>query len=195
MKPRPLPSIERLNELFIYNPETGVITNRINRGGTAKAGLEAGCLDRLGYRTIKISGKQYFAHRIAYKIITGSDPGHLEIDHANGNRSDNRPHNLRAASHSENNTNKTAQRNSTTGIKGVSWCKREKKYRASICKEGRQRSLGYYRTPEEAARAYSDAAKKLHGEFAGMAGIEAAQTQEAGDRRRGAGSMFQEYLP
>ena len=84
-------------------------------------------------------------------------------DHANRNSLDNRRNNLRKASRSQQNCNRKMQKNNTSGYKGVSFA--EGYWRAQIW-QGQRIHLGYYKTKEEAARAYDEAAKKLHGEFA-----------------------------
>lgn len=156
---------ERLKEILHYNPETGDFTNRINRGTRAKAGEVAGGIDLEGYLKIKIDGRPYKSHRLAWLYICGEMPPE-HIDHINGVRTDNRMVNLRPATNSENQRNRGAPKNSTTGVKGVSWCQRDRRYRARINTYGKCKYLGLFGTAEEAATAYAEAAKRFHGEFA-----------------------------
>lgn len=88
-------------------------------------------------------------------------------DHKNRDGLDNRKENLRKASRRQNNCNQGLRKNNRTGYKGIT-CpdKRHDKYQARIGYKGRIIYLGYYETKEEAARAYDEAAKRLHGEFA-----------------------------
>lgn len=65
------------------------------------------------------------------------------------------------------NTGKRAD--NTSGYKGVTWDKREQKWRARIGKEGKRKHLGYFDTAEEAHEAYKNAAPEYHGEFARVA--------------------------
>lgn len=104
-------------------------------------------------------------HREIAKRI-GIDIEKYAVDHINCDPLDNRRANLRAATPSQNSCNRRPQSNNTSGFKGVSWCKRECKFRASIRALNKQRSLGYYETPQEAYAAYCKAAASLHGEFA-----------------------------
>ena len=64
--------------------------------------VPAGCLAKTGYWVVRVNYRQYLAHRVAWLMATGTDPGELEVDHVNWDRSDNRLCNLRLASHAEN---------------------------------------------------------------------------------------------
>jgi len=86
------------------------------------------------------------------------------VDHANGDGLDNRRSNLRPADASKNAMNKRTYRNNTSGYKGVS--RSGPKWQAYIQMDGRQIRLGTFDTPQEAARAYDEAALALFGEFA-----------------------------
>jgi hypothetical protein len=95
--------------------------------------------------------------------------GHNRIDHRNRNGLDCQRANMRVASRSQNAANSKLPANNTTGFKGVKWCTetyRLKPWQAQITVDGEFKSLGYYATPEEAAAAYVQAAKKYFGEFA-----------------------------
>jgi len=88
------------------------------------------------------------------------------IDHINGDKLDNRRSNLRFCTFAQNGQNAKTPVNNMSGYKGVTWHKRHKKWMAQIMKNGKQWCLGYFEDATEAARAYNDAAEKLHGEFA-----------------------------
>jgi hypothetical protein len=87
-------------------------------------------------------------------------------DHHNGDGLDNQRANLRESDHGRNMFNKRLYKNSTSGFKGVTRRKRDGRWQAQIQAHRRHHHLGYYDTPEEAARAYDAAAIELHGEFA-----------------------------
>ncbi len=78
---------------------------------------------------------------------------------------DNRRMNLRIATKTQNSHNRGANRNNTSGFKGVSFHRRIGKWGANIHADGNRRSLGYFLTAEAAAEAYKSAARKLHGAF------------------------------
>ena len=90
----------------------------------------------------------------------------LQIDHRNGNGLDNRKCNIRKATDNQNKRNRTKQNNNTSGFKGVSFCKRRKKWVANIKVNNRNISLGRFITPEAAALAYKAATIKYHKDFA-----------------------------
>jgi hypothetical protein len=87
-------------------------------------------------------------------------------DHEDHNILNNRKYNLRPSSNQQNQQNRLPQKNSTSKHKGVCWHKRDEKWMASIRNNGPPLFLGYFADEIMAARAYDEAAKKLHGEFA-----------------------------
>jgi hypothetical protein len=95
-------------------------------------------------------------------------PGHLVCDHINRHGLDNRKKNLRNCTKGENNLNQGGERNSASKYKGVYWKKDTKKWAACIKKGGKRKHLGYFDDEAEAAKAYDDAARRLHGQFAGL---------------------------
>ena len=88
------------------------------------------------------------------------------VDHVNGNKLDNRKENLRICTASENTINTGLSTRNKTGYKGVSFCKRAKKFRAQISIDGKVKSLGYYDNPVDAHASYRQVAELIHGEFA-----------------------------
>lgn len=85
------------------------------------------------------------------------------VDHKNGNGLDNRKSNLREATHSQNSMNRDYPR-SVNQYRGVTFV-RPGKFQARITVNGKRESLGYFSSDSEAALAYNQASKKLHGEF------------------------------
>ena len=96
-------SHERLKEVLEYDPGTGISTWLVDRTGTARAGARAGCIHKSsGYRVIRIDGKLYREHRVIFFWMTGKWPD-KEVDHRDLDKSNNRWHNLREATRSQNN--------------------------------------------------------------------------------------------
>lgn len=163
-KPQDLPDAAYLRSWLIYNPETGAILWRRARGHV-KAGNNAGGRHR-GTIRIKLDRKSLLAHRVAWKMQTGVEPP-AEIDHKDGDGTNMRWNNLRAATRPQNTKNRRLNRNNPHGLKGVTQDKRRKKPRfaAQIIADGCRHHLGTFDTKEEAHAAYIAAAKRLHGEF------------------------------
>lgn len=153
-------TVRRVRELLEYDPRSGRMTNRINRG-RVKAGAVAGSIAN-GYRQIGIDGETHYAHRLAWLISTGEWPAG-EIDHRDGNRSNNALSNLREASKSSNMQNLRGPRvDSGSGLLGVSLCKQTGRWRATIRVNGRQKSLGRFSSKDEAGAAYLEAKRSFH---------------------------------
>lgn len=93
-------------------------------------------------------------------------PEGIFIDHINGDGLDCRRINMRLASSAENQRNRSTPANNKSGYKGVSWYKPLSKWRAAIKAGDKTMHIGYFDDLEAAARAYDDAARKYHGEFA-----------------------------
>jgi hypothetical protein len=106
------------------------------------------------------AGKRIRMHRLVKPVEKGT-----QIDHADQNGLNNKKGNLRPCTNLQNQYNRKPDRRNTSGYKGVSWVKRDKKWKAQIVKDGKQTNLGLFATKEEAARAYDAEAKIQHGEY------------------------------
>lgn len=129
----------------------------------------AGGGQHLAIRTVGSGKKQkrIYLHRVILSRILGRELDSSELtDHIDRKPLNNRRENLRLANHSQNGANQTAHKNSHTGLKGVYFDKRARKYRAQIGIGKKKTYLGLYPTPQEAHEAYKQAAREFFGEFA-----------------------------
>lgn len=153
---------EKLKELFSYDYKTGNFI-RLKETSNVKKGDIAGCLTDQGYIRIRILGKKYLSHRLAWLYVYGQFPI-KSLDHINGNKTDNRIINLREVTTAENlqNQKKPTGNNKTTGLLGASFDKYSNKYKSQICINQKKINLGRFNTPEEAHQAYLTAKRELH---------------------------------
>jgi len=157
-------SQQQLKELLHYEPITGVFTWLASTASRNKIGDIAGGKTSLGYTHIRIFGKLYLAHRLAWLYMTGCWPTKY-IDHKNGTRDCNIWDNIRECTQSQNAFNVCARSNNKSGFKGVSFHKASNKWLASAKINGKSKHLGYFLTAENASAAYQSFAKMNHGEF------------------------------
>lgn len=155
-----LPESDLLRELFDYDPDTGKLFRKSGQKWRGNVRREIVCNSR-GYITVRLGIKAYAVHRIIWKIVTGLDPDN-DIDHRDGDRSNNRWGNLRAATFSENSQNMAKHIDNQSGYVGVSWHKGSQKWFAQIYAKGAKRYLGLHETKEAAYAAYLEAKARLH---------------------------------
>jgi len=161
---KPLPPIEELREFLHYEPDTGLLRWKVNVGKKIKANSVAGSLRSQGYIDVKINHEIFKAHRLAWALYYNQDPGGMQIDHIDQNKSNNKIVNLRLANHVSNGANAGPRKNNKLGVKGVH-CERSK-FKALIIKNAKKYHLGCYDTMEEASNVYCAAAEELYGKFA-----------------------------
>lgn len=114
-------------------------------------------------RRDKKTRKMVYMHR----FVLGA-PDELDVDHREGGGLDNRRHNLRLATPSQNGANQKKGTRRSSQFKGVSWDKRLKKW-VAYCSDGlRKIHLGCFLDEQEVAHAYDAAASKFFGEFAAL---------------------------
>lgn len=166
-----------LRELIYYDPTTGMLTWKAREPNlfvgkeqdprhSAKvwnkryAGMPAlQSRDGRGYLHGAVFGRTISAHRAAWAIHYGQWPEH-GIDHVNGDTAENWIDNLRDVPDSVNAKNQKRNARNTSGITGVSYFARTKRWVAMIKGDGKARNLGYYRTIEEAAAARKTAERR-----------------------------------
>lgn len=127
-------------------------------------------MDSEGYIRIRVSGKEYRAHRIIWEMHNGPIPEGMLVDHIDRDVYNNRIENLRLATRQQNNANSSKKiALCTPGIpvlpKGVTRTG-SNTYRVKLYHKYTCYCLGSYSTPEEAGQVYKDAADVLNGEYA-----------------------------
>ncbi|MEO8640931.1 HNH endonuclease [Pseudomonas sp.] len=147
----------KLLSLAHYDPETGVFTRLAD-------GYVMGKPDRKGYLLTWLKSWRFRSHRLAWFYMTGNWPAQ-EIDHINGDTSDNRWANLRECTHQQNNHNQPKRRNNKSGVKGVS-LDRSGKWHVQVCLNCQVHHGGSFECLKDAEVAVQRLRARLHGEFA-----------------------------
>ena len=151
---------ETLRNLLDYDPLTGHLVWRVNRGTRAKAGQIAGALDPQGYVVVGVNSRTYLAHRLVYLHQIGKWPP-LEMDHINGDKADNSWANLRLATSAQNKANRPKYR----GVLPKGVAKNGDRFMALITVDSKQKYLGNFASAELAHAAYCEAAQQAFGAY------------------------------
>jgi hypothetical protein len=115
-----------------------------------------------GYVAIRIDGRKFQAHRLAWFYVNGKWPKD-QIDHANGVRHDNRIVNLREATQAENSQNEHAiRRNNTSGVPGVFWVKSTGRWLVRLVLDEKRTYVGVFKRKADAVEAKKKAKARLH---------------------------------
>jgi len=118
---------------------------------------------RAPYTAQRRAGK--FRVLLMHRMVMSCPAGKV-VDHINGNSLDNRKANLRICRQGENARNAAKRSHNKSGFKGVWWHPQSQMWRAVVRVNGKNNHIGLFKGKEDAARAYDQAAVKLHGEFA-----------------------------
>lgn len=182
MADSPIITAEYIRQLLHYDAETGVFTWRPRPasmfvGGKRPAaymaatwnarfaGKPAGSVSKNGYVYFLILGEKRLAHRVAWLYVTGEWPKE-QIDHENLIRHDNSFANLRPATSSQNGFNRSPTKRNKSGVKGVFWFARTRRWLAYVDAGRRRHYLGYFKNKADAEIAAKAARNELHQDFA-----------------------------
>lgn len=161
-----LPTQKQLKTLFDYDGETGrlIRISHPNKNQRHLIGKVAGTKHSEGGWVVSVNNQSYLNARLVWVWNYGEDPGDLEIDHIDGDRSNDRIDNLRLATRKQNQANVGINCTNTSGHKGVSWYKRLGKWRVDVC----GKTVGYFSDLEQAIEARVKAAVEAQGSFANI---------------------------
>ncbi len=150
-----------------FNYKDGVLywKNKTTKYSHVKIGDPAGYFTH-GYSRITINGLTYAAHRLIYIYFNGEIPAEKEIDHIDNNPSNNKIENLRLCSTKQNMFNYKKPKTNTSGIKGVSWHKRDKVWNCVCSINNKSKYIGSYDNINDAKIAIEKFRELHHGEFA-----------------------------
>lgn len=135
---------------------TGTVAERLHAytDRTGDCWLFTRFVGKDGYGRMDVSGKPQLAHRLAFAIAYGGIPEGAEVDHKCHTRHCVRPEHLQAVSHKENGENRRGpQRNSKSGIRGVSWDRQKRMWDAVVGHEGNLYRAGLFETVSQAEEA------------------------------------------
>ena len=158
-------TLGHLKTLLHYDQDSGLWTWNISPVGWINPGQIAGSISDAGYVIIRVAGRNYKAHRLAWFYMTGNWPVG-KIDHENTCRADNRWENLRPATDRQNAQNRRIRRDNAARLKGVSFHRGTGRYQAQIQVDGKKLCLGYCDDPVDAHALYCAAAELHFGQFA-----------------------------
>lgn len=164
-KRRPLPDAEYLRSLFAYEPDTGLLRWKVERGGKLPGDIAGAKREENGYLQVSIDNRLYRVHLVIWKMVNGTEPVAM-IDHWDTIKGNNRWGNLREATKSQNQANQGPLRTNASGVKGVYWYKAYQCWTSQFTKDGKAYFIGYFDNIEDAKVAYQAKYREVYGEFA-----------------------------
>jgi hypothetical protein len=156
------PTAEQIRNTCFYDPDTGLfvrVMKKTWKGNWKPCYSIPKSKTAYGYFQMNVNGWPYLVHRLIFLYMTGKFPEH-DVDHINGDRTDNRWCNLRQVSRQDNLRNRGLGRRNTSGHLGISYDKEKKKYHAYIgIGDGERINIGYFVTLDDAISARKQAEK------------------------------------
>jgi hypothetical protein len=152
---------EFLHKMYEYR--NGVLYKK-PQSKRSKSNLIAGTIRKDGYVRLSINNKLYYSHRFIYMMFYGEMP--IQIDHIDGNPSNNKIENLRKANNFQNSLNKSITKANTSGYKNVYWHKSASKWSVEIKAYDKKMYFGVFEDLELADLVAQEARAKYHKEWA-----------------------------
>ncbi len=129
-------------------------------------------LSKFNWHALKSSGTYYAARspdkKKMHRLILGLTDPKIPCDHIDHNGLNNQRNNIRVCTQSQNLCNKSARKNGSSKYLGVCWDKQYNKWKVGIRENKRLKFIGLFHSETDAALAYNNAAKEVHGEFANL---------------------------
>lgn len=120
-----------------------------------------GCKHPSGRGMIRVGGMPKYAHRVSLELSGQVIPQGREVDHICMNPSCVRPDHLRVATRKQNEENQPMRRDSSSGLRGVSYFRETGRWRAHVTHHGKFHHLGFFTTKEEAGEVARQARIRL----------------------------------
>lgn len=117
------------------------------------------------YKAISFARKRWLLHRFIWTYVNGEIPSGMVIDHIDGNTGNNSIKNLRITTKSESSFNKGKPINNSSGVKGVYWDKKNKKWMAYGTVNGKMKNLGRFSSIEKAKNSADEFRKRNFKDF------------------------------
>jgi hypothetical protein len=155
-------AFERWKVIDDYDSYSVSTFGRVRNDTTGKV-LKGRSVNSDGYRLAHIQGTCVKIHRLVANAFINNPNNKKCVDHKDNNKVNNNITNLRWATHTENNINASMRKDNISGIKGVSWCKQQKKWRAQIQIDGLKIHLGCFDDIEDAKKARITRANQAFG--------------------------------
>lgn len=162
--PLELPTRERLHELFEDGGDT--LIRRTHHHNAPKGSRVTG-QNSAGYYRVGVDMKRYLVHRLLTHMRGIEIPEGMVIDHINGNTLDNTKDNLRVVTRSQNQHNRKAMSNNTSGKAGVYFNKAAGKWQVQVNLEGKNHYGGLHINYLDACKASDSLRAELHGSIGG----------------------------
>ena len=151
---KPLPSLKELQKTFEYEPKTGVLKNK-------RTGKIQTCPDSKGrYIIVHYKDQNWQAHRFCFYLGTEIDPKNFQIDHIDRNKKNNKLNNLRLLDNSDQQRNTKIRSSNKSGVTGVCWDVKSKRWVATITVNKTKMKLYYGKSKEEAIKERKTAEKR-----------------------------------
>ena len=161
MRTTQLPTYEMLHELFEL--KDGELFRKKRVSNNTKVGDIVGTTNATGYKQVKIGRITHLCHHIVYKMVHNKEA--VLLDHADGNRANNKIENLREVTVSQNAIN-SKKKNNISGYKNVIWQKSRSNYIVKLHIDGKQKYIGEFKDVELADLVAQEARVKYFGSFA-----------------------------